>query len=141
MSLNIGSRVRYIHESTEEEKKMGFYPPIGTHGTVTKIDKGGLRVQWDSGTIGDGDWWCEFEDVEEAYRYRVEVLIGTFRFSRNCYTAEMALDALNDIFNAMPSTKKNDVDFKQILAEMEAGERISYNECPIAICRINGECE
>jgi hypothetical protein len=139
MGLNIGSRVRYIHENTEYEKATGYYPPIGTHGTVMDMDEYGPFVKWDSGTMGDGEWWCDFEDVENVYHYRVEVLICTYRFSCNCYTAEMALDALNGIFNAMPNTKRSDIDFQQILAEMESGERISYSECPIAICRMNGE--
>lgn len=137
--LKIGKRVRYIHEDTERSKATGFFPPIGTHGTVIDMDENGLEVKWDSGTMGDGEWWCDFEDVEEVYHYRVEVLIGNFRFSCNCNTAEMSLVALNGIFNAMPNTKRSDIDFKQILAEMESGERISYNKCPIAICRINGE--
>lgn len=136
--MEVGQRVRYICEDTESAKATGFFPPIGTHGTVMEIDEDGLRVQWDSGTRGDGDWWCDFEDVEKVYHYRVEVLIGTYRFSRNCDTAKMALKALNDIFTEMPK-KRNAIDFNQILAEMESGKRISYNECPIAICRVNGE--
>ena len=137
--MEVGQRVCYIREDTERAKETGFFPPIGTHGTVMEIDKDGLRVRWDSGTRGDGNWWCDFEDVEKVYHYRVEVLIGTHRFSRNCDTAKMALEALNDIFTEMPKTKRSDIDFKQILAEMESGERITYNECPIAICRVNGE--
>lgn len=141
MGLNIGSRVRYIHENTEYEKATGFYPPIDTHGTVLEIIKDGLRVQWDSGTIGDGGWWCGFEDVEEVeevYHYRVEVLIGHFRFSCVCSNTDEVYDALCDIFLELTSTKKEYVDYKGILAEMESGERISYNECPISICRIHG---
>jgi hypothetical protein len=103
------------------------------------MNKGGLMVKWDSGTKGHGEWWCNYEDVEPAYRYLVEVLIGHLRFSTHCYTAEMALEALNCIFESMPNTKRNDVDFKKIIDEMESGERISYNECPICICRINDE--
>lgn len=139
--MKIGDRVRYIRYDTEETKASGYFPPIGTHGTVMEIDEDGPCVKWDSGTIGDGEWWCDFKDVENVYYYRVEVLIGNYCFSLNCCTAEMVLDALNGIFNVMPNTKRNDVDFKKILAEMESGERISYNECPIAICRINGECK
>lgn len=139
MKLNIGDRVRFIAEIIEELKESGYYPPIGTHGTVIDMNERGPCVKWNSGTKGDGEWWCAFEDVEPVYHYCVEVLIGHFRFSHNCATAEMALEALNDIFNAMPNTKRNDVDFKEILAEMESGKRIAYNECPIAIYRINGE--
>jgi hypothetical protein len=138
MELKIGDRVRYIHIDDEEKKATGYFPPIGTHGTVMDMDEYGPLVKWDRDTRGNGKWWCALKDVENVYHYRVEVLIGTYRFSRNCNTAEMALDALNGIFNAMPNTKRNDVDFKQILAEIESGERISYNECPISICRIHG---
>jgi hypothetical protein len=137
--LKIGDRVRYIHEDTEEAKATGFFPPIGTHGTVMEISEDGPRVQWDSGTRGDGDWWCYFEDVEKVYHYRVEVLIGTRRFSCVCSNTDEVYDALCDIFLELTRTKKEYVDYKGILAEMESGERISYNECPISICRINGE--
>lgn len=140
MKLNIGDRVRYINGYDEERDENGWYPPAGTLGTVTNMDEHGHEVKWDSGTK-EGEWWCFYEDVEPVYHYLVEVLIGHFCFSCNCATAETALEALNDIFNAMPNTNRNDVDFKKILAEMESGERVSYNECPIAICRINGECK
>lgn len=138
MSLKIGNRVRYINEHIEEDNGNGWYPPFGTLGTVTNMDGNGPEVKWDRGTK-EGEWWCCYEDVEPVYHYYVEVLVGHFRFSCNCATAEMALEALNNIFNAMPNTKRDDVDFKKILDEMESGERISYNKCPIAICRINGE--
>lgn len=139
--MNIGDRVRYIHEDSDDCKETGYYPPIGTYGTVLNMYGNTIMVKWDSGTKGDGEWMCEFENVEEAYHYCVQVLIGHFRFSCNCATAETALEALNDIFNAMPNTKRDDVGFQKILGEMESGERTSYNECPIAICRLNGECK
>lgn len=64
-----GMRVRYIHEDTEYDKRMGFFPPIGTLGTVERVDSGPkgkeqILVQWDSGTIGHGRWWCYWSDVE-----------------------------------------------------------------------------
>ena len=66
-----GTRVRYIHEDNEHDKRTGFFPPIGTLGIVEKLDlrrKGReeVLVQWDSGTIGDGRWWCYCTDVEEV---------------------------------------------------------------------------
>jgi hypothetical protein len=67
--MQAGMRVRYTHEDTEYDKRMGFFPPIGTLGTVEKVDPGPkgkeqILVQWDSGTIGDGKWWCYWTDVE-----------------------------------------------------------------------------
>lgn len=38
MKLNIGDRVRYIHEDTEDDKESGYYPPIGTLGTVVDME-------------------------------------------------------------------------------------------------------
>lgn len=63
-----GTRVRYIHEDTEEDKALGFYPPIGTCGTVVWVreESKNIVVKWDSGTIGEGTWWCEIEYVEEV---------------------------------------------------------------------------
>lgn len=65
--IKIGSRVRYIHVDNEEDKQSGYYPPIGTEGTVMETDiLGEIRVQWDSGTKGDGLWYCNITDVEEV---------------------------------------------------------------------------
>ena len=67
--MKVGTRVRYIYEDTEHYKRMGFFPPIGTLGTVERVDdrregEEQILVQWDSGTIGDGRWWCYWTDVE-----------------------------------------------------------------------------
>ena len=67
--MEVGMRVRYIHEDSECDKRTGFFPPIGTFGTVERVDdrrkgKEQVLVQWDSGTIGDGKWWCYWTDVE-----------------------------------------------------------------------------
>lgn len=67
--MEVGMRVRYIREDSEKDKLLGYYPPIGTLGTVEKFDnrvKGeeSILVQWDSGTRGDGRWWCYCTDVE-----------------------------------------------------------------------------
>jgi hypothetical protein len=65
--IKVDSRVRYIHKNTIEETTSGFYPPIGTCGTVTFDDGDGcIQVKWDEGTDGDGIWWCEIENVEEV---------------------------------------------------------------------------
>lgn len=67
--MKVGTRVRYIREENALYKASGFYPPIGTLGTVkdTDVCKKGeeqIFVAWDSGTIGDGVWWCYESDVE-----------------------------------------------------------------------------
>ena len=67
--MKVGTRVRYIHECDALYKTSGFYPPIGTLGTVedTDVRKKGeeqIFVAWDYGTIGDGVWWCYESDVE-----------------------------------------------------------------------------
>lgn len=63
--IKVGTRVRYIHKDTEDEKKTGCYPPIGTCGTVVYADDlDTFQVEWDEGTDGDGIWWCEPESVE-----------------------------------------------------------------------------
>ena len=66
--MKVGTRVCFISE-VDEYKSSGFYPPIGTLGTVenTDVRKKGeeqILVQWDFGTIGDGRWWCYESDVE-----------------------------------------------------------------------------
>ena len=68
--MKVGTRVRYICEDIWEEEYAGFYPPIGTLGTVKRIEsihgdwEGNIFVQWDSGTKGDGKWWCGSDEVE-----------------------------------------------------------------------------
>lgn len=63
--IPIGTRVRYIN-SNEEYIPDYYYPPVGTLGTVVNCDEDGPEVKWDSGTKGDGVWWCDFDDVEIA---------------------------------------------------------------------------
>ena len=59
-----GTRVKYIHIDTPEDKETGFYPPIGTLGTVVYVDNdNSIEVKWDKGTDGDGVWWCEKSNV------------------------------------------------------------------------------
>ena len=64
--LKVGTRVRYIREDTEEDKATGYYPPIGTLGTIVTADALGYQVKWDEGTKGNGIWYCELTDVEEV---------------------------------------------------------------------------
>ena len=63
--IEVGSTVRYIKEDTEDDKSTGYYPPIGTLGTVKIVDDGGCQVKWHKGTK-NGAWWCDLDDVEEA---------------------------------------------------------------------------
>lgn len=63
--IKVGTRVRYIKINTEDDKATGYYPPIGTLGTVVIADTVGCQVKWDEGTIGDSTWWCDLIDVEE----------------------------------------------------------------------------
>lgn len=59
-----GTRVKYIHIDTPEDRNTGFYPPIGTLGTVVYVDyDNSIKVKWDKGTDDDGVWWCEKSDV------------------------------------------------------------------------------
>lgn len=62
--MELGARVKYVCIDTEEDKETGFYPPVGTLGTVVNADNTGVRVNWDSGTKGEGVWWCGYKDVE-----------------------------------------------------------------------------
>lgn len=64
--IKVGSRVKYVKVNTEDDKPTGYYPPIGTLGTVKMFDNVGYLVKWDEGTNGDNTWWCDLVDVEEA---------------------------------------------------------------------------
>lgn len=65
--IQVGSRVKYTRLDTEEDKATGYYPPIGTCGTVKTVESNTIEVLWDSGTKKDGLWWCEKSDVEEDF--------------------------------------------------------------------------
>lgn len=64
--MTVGARVKYIHIDNEEDKTTGYYPPVGTFGTVVEVDETSIRVKWDSGTRDEGVWWCNVEGVEEV---------------------------------------------------------------------------
>ena len=61
-----GTRVRYIQDDADDE----YYPPKNTLGTCTggtSIAPNGkllICVKWDTGTKGDGKWWCYYTDVK-----------------------------------------------------------------------------
>lgn len=62
--MKAGDRVRYIHVNSEEEAVTGFFPPVGTLGTVKVVDEFDVLVKWDSGVIPNGIWYCEHKYVE-----------------------------------------------------------------------------
>ena len=97
--IKVGSRVKYIHEDTEDDKASGFYPPIGTLGTITYLDKecdDSIQVKWDAGTSGDGIWWCETENVEIVEANEVEILAQKLM----SLTGDEFIDvSLNEIFH------------------------------------------
>lgn len=81
--MKIGDRVRYIHIDNDKDKGSGFYPPVGTAGTVTGTDdnRAGVLIKWDYGTKGSGEWWCGIEDVvlnEQFYDVSVDKIARFF---------------------------------------------------------------
>ena len=65
LGVKVGDRVRYINECDgEEAKASGHYPPVGTWGTVTAVnkEKAIVEVIWDSGTR-PGAWWVKETDI------------------------------------------------------------------------------
>ena len=55
----------YIREDHPEKKSLGYYPPVGTYGTVITVDKKDVLVQWDNGTL-PGNWWCDYNAVTKV---------------------------------------------------------------------------
>ena len=68
MNIKVGDRVRYVAVDSDKDKASGYYPPIGTLGTVLKVLPEAyltnIEVRWDEGTAGDGIWWCYSVNVE-----------------------------------------------------------------------------
>jgi hypothetical protein len=98
--IEVGSRVKYIKVDTEYDKATGWYPPIGTLGTVKFIDGSGYQVKWDEGTIEDGTWWCNSDAVEEFKMSKMVI----------CKTNEGTLkqlihDKIDEIFLEMQNRK------------------------------------
>lgn len=48
--MELGTRVRYTHIATEDEMKTGYFPPVGTLGTVLGTDGIYIQVLWDKET-------------------------------------------------------------------------------------------
>lgn len=69
--IEIGDKVRYITEDSDELKETGFYPPKGTIGIVIGIEDidcpAPYLIQWPEGTIKwNGRWYVEKENIELA---------------------------------------------------------------------------
>lgn len=65
--IEVGDKVRYIGENTDANKKLGFYPPKGTIGTVTRVEDGFFLyyVKWQKGTTKhDGCWYVSRDEIE-----------------------------------------------------------------------------
>lgn len=67
--IEVGDRVRYITEDTDDIKELGYYPPKGTVGTVIGIDSifdaAPYHIQWPEGTTKwNGRWYVRREDIE-----------------------------------------------------------------------------
>ena len=67
--IEVGDKVRYIAEDTDEAKESGFYPPKGTIGVVIGIDPADdiapYHIKWPEGTTkDDGCWYVGREDIE-----------------------------------------------------------------------------
>lgn len=89
MNIKVGDRVRWINANA----KVGvYYPPVGTCGTVTYIDRvpsiSGrytIKVKWDSGAQGDGCWYCYSDEVTlvEADFTKCKLKTGDVCLQRN----------------------------------------------------------
>lgn len=67
--IEVGDKVRYITEDTEESKESGYYPPKGTVGMVIGIEDldclAQYLIQWPEGTTKwNGRWYVEKENIE-----------------------------------------------------------------------------
>ena len=64
--MKVGTRVRYIRKDSNLDKSTGYYPPVGTIGTVTQVTKDGYWVKWAKGTKFDGTWFVTPKDVKKV---------------------------------------------------------------------------
>lgn len=67
--IEVGDKVRYITEDTEDIKETGYFPPKGTIGTVIGIDSvddvAPYHIKWPEGTTKwNGCWYVSREDIE-----------------------------------------------------------------------------
>lgn len=112
--MKAGTKVCYIHIDTEEDKETGYYPPVGTIGTVMHVDGNAIFVKWNSGTIGNGEWWCDTEDVEEVDT--------PYCINGEVYSREEIWNVIHEL---------SDIRAGYVLFDEE--ERSKYHACSIAI--------
>ena len=67
--IEVGNKVRYIAEDSEDAKETGYYPPKGTIGVVIGIDQDDdiapYHIKWPAGTTKwDGCWYVDRENIE-----------------------------------------------------------------------------
>ena len=67
--IEVGDKVRYIAEDTDDAKETGYYPPKGTIGVVIGIDPADdiapCHIKWPAGTTKwDGCWYVDRENIE-----------------------------------------------------------------------------
>lgn len=65
--IEVGNKVRYIAEDSEDAKETGYYPPKGTIGVVIRIedDAAPYLIRWPEGTTkDDGCWYVCRKDIE-----------------------------------------------------------------------------
>lgn len=65
--IEVGDRVRYITEDTDDIKELGYYPPKGTTGVVVRIENDDVPylIRWPEGTTKwNGCWYVEKENIE-----------------------------------------------------------------------------
>lgn len=72
--IEVGDRVRYITEDTDDAKESGYYPPKGTIGVVIGIDLADdiapYHIKWPAGTTKwDGCWYVDIGDIELAEKF------------------------------------------------------------------------
>ena len=65
--IEVGGKVRYITEDTDEIKETGYYPPKGTIWVFIRIedDAAPYLIRWPEGTTkSDGCWYVCRKDIE-----------------------------------------------------------------------------
>ena len=67
--IEVGDKVRYITEDTDDAKESGYYPPKGTIGVVIGIDSADdiapYHIKWPAGTTKwNGCWYANRGDIE-----------------------------------------------------------------------------
>ena len=111
--LEVGTRVKYIHEDSPEIRETGYYPPIGTAGTIVCVSSTGYQVKWDSGTIGSGIWWCDHKNVEPITT-TTHMCIKCPRDKRSCNNCEYMI-ALNNYLAALKELEEKSDKFAAYL--------------------------